>query len=113
MNTAEHPLGDTLIADGDEIFASLFTLDLGDGGVDFGTVERIHAGDFDEWIEAAARSGLFTRHDVEALVRSWERSPKSLFDALLSDVDEVTRHRYTAVWDALDNLTTFETAEYA
>ncbi|MEV0946935.1 hypothetical protein [Rhodococcus sp. NPDC049939] len=113
MNTAQQTLEATVVATVDDMFASMFTLDLGDGEVDFGAIERIHAGDFDEWIEAAARSGLFTRHDVDILVRSWEANPKSLFDGLLSDVDEMTQRRYVAIWDALDNVSSFETAEYA
>ncbi|WP_072690340.1 hypothetical protein [Rhodococcus marinonascens] len=113
MNTAERPLGGIGTEAGDDMFAAMFTLDLGNGEVDFGAIERIYAGNFDEWIEAAARSGLFTRLNVEALAQSWENNPKSLFDALLTDVDEMTHRRYAAIWNALNNIVSFESVEYA
>ncbi|MDF3306676.1 hypothetical protein CJ179_42000 [Rhodococcus sp. ACS1] len=113
MNTEQRMHSDTVVAVDGDVFATMFTLDLGDGEVDRDAVERIHGGDFDEWIEAAARSGLFTPQAVAALVQQWQENPKSLFDALLVDADEMTHKRYAIIWDALDDVDTFESVEYA
>ncbi|MCQ4119620.1 hypothetical protein [Rhodococcus tibetensis] len=96
-----------------DLFASMFSLDLGDGDVDYDAVERIHGGEFDEWTLAAARSGLFPPHAVEALQQSWRETPRSLLDALLADADEMTRKRCNIIWAGLDEAGTFDTAEYA
>lgn len=47
------------------------------------------------------------------LVQQWQENPKSLFDALLVDADEMTHKRYAIIWDALDDVDTFESVEYA
>jgi len=101
---ARQPLGD--------VVGALFSFDLedGDGDVDVDAVERIRASHFDDWVSAAARSGLFTPREVEDLVRSWQADPRSLSEALLTDADDLTRRRYEIVWDSLDET---DSREYA
>lgn len=92
------------------VVSAMFSLDLDEGKVDHAAVARIHDGDFDEWILAAARSGLFSPQAVEALVQWWEDDPKSLFDALLVEADEITRKRYEVAWNSLDEAASLEYA---
>ena len=84
-----------------DVVAAMFSFDLGDGDIDLDAVERIREGDFDDWVLAAARSGLFSPCELEALARSWHADPRSLFEALLTDSDDMTRRRYEIVWDSL------------
>ena len=93
-----------------DFVAAMFSFDLGDGHVDFDAVERIRAGEFDDWVLAATRSGLFLPHEIAALTRSWHADPRSLFEALLTDSDDVTRKRYQIVWDSLDEADSLEYA---
>ena len=93
-----------------DVVAAMFSFDLEDGDVDVDAVERIRAGDFDDWVSAAARSGLFTPREIEALARWWHADPRSLFEALLTDADDMTRRRYEIVWDSLDQA---DSREYA
>ena len=93
-----------------DVVAAIFSLDLEDGTVDLDAVERIRADDFDDWVLTTARSGLFTPREVESLARSWHADPMSLFDALLTDADDMTRKRYEIVWDSLDQA---DSREYA
>ncbi|MFZ2174537.1 MAG: hypothetical protein WAW17_10955 [Rhodococcus sp. (in: high G+C Gram-positive bacteria)] len=107
-------LADSVVpAPSNDVFGAMFSLDLGDGDVDQDAVERIQDGELEEWVEAAARSGLFTAEAVGALALSWQENPKSLFDALLGGADEMTRKRYELVWDALDEAASIASAEYA
>ncbi|TQC49808.1 hypothetical protein EEB14_07600 [Rhodococcus sp. WS4] len=93
-----------------DVVAAMFSFDLEDGDVDLDAVERIRAGEFDDWVSAAARSGLFASQEIEALARSWHADPRSLFEALLTDADDMTRKRYEIVWDSLDEA---DSREYA
>ncbi|PQP20893.1 hypothetical protein [Rhodococcus opacus] len=93
-----------------DIVAAMFSFDLDGGDVDLDAVERIRAGDFDDWVSAAARSGLFSPREVEALARPWHADPRSLFEALLTDADDMTRRRYEIVWNSLDQA---DSREYA
>lgn len=93
-----------------DIVAAMFSFDLDDGKVDFDAIERIRAGDVDDWVSAATRSGLFSPREIEALARSWHADPRSLFEALLTDADDMTRRRYEIAWDSLDKA---DTREYA
>jgi hypothetical protein len=95
-----------------DFVAAMFSLDSGDGIVDVDAVERIREGEFDDWVLAATRSGLFSAHEVEALAQSWHADPRSLFEALLADADDVSRKRYETVWDSLADTDT-DTLEYA
>ncbi|MDV7246005.1 MULTISPECIES: hypothetical protein [Rhodococcus] len=113
MNTEQRKPNDSVIDVSGDLFASMFSLDLGDGDVDYDAVERIHDGEFGEWTLAAARSGLFPPHAVEALQQSWQKTPRSLLDALLTDADEMTRKRCNIIWAGLDEASSFDTAEYA
>ncbi|EID78048.1 MULTISPECIES: hypothetical protein [Rhodococcus] len=67
-------------------------------------------GDFDDWVLAATRSGLFTPREIEALARSWHADPRTLFGALLTYADDMTRKRYEIAWDSLDEA---DSREYA
>ena len=93
-----------------DIVGALFSFGLDDGNVDLDAVERIRAGDFDDWVLAATRSGLFAPREIDALARSWHAKPRSLFEALLADADDLTRRRYENVWDSLDEA---DSREYA
>ncbi|ABH00137.1 conserved hypothetical protein (plasmid) [Rhodococcus jostii RHA1] len=93
-----------------DLVAAMFSFDLEDGNVDLDAVERIRDRDFDDWVLAATRSGLFTPREVEALARSWHADPRSLFEELLTDADDLTRRRYEIVWDSLDEA---DSREYA
>ncbi|EID79877.1 MULTISPECIES: hypothetical protein [Rhodococcus] len=93
-----------------DVVAAIFPLEPGDGHVDLDAVERIRAGEFDDWTLAAARSGLFSPREIEALARSWHADPRSLFEALLTDSDDMTRRRYEIVWDSLAEA---DSREYA
>ena len=93
-----------------DVVAAMFSFDLDDREVDFDAVERIRERDFDDWVLAAARSGLFSPREIEALARSWHADPRSLFEALLTDADDMTRKRYEIVWDSLDEADSLEYA---
>ena len=93
-----------------DIVAAMLSFDLEDGNVDFGAVERIRERDFDDWVLATPRSGLFSPGEIEALARSWHADPRSLFESLLTDADDMTRKRYEVVWDSLDEA---DSREYA
>jgi hypothetical protein len=85
-----------------DVVAAMFSFDLQDWNVDLDAVERIRDGECDDWVLAAARSGLFSPSELEALARSWHADPRSLFEALLTDSDDMTRRRYEIVWDSLN-----------
>jgi hypothetical protein len=93
-----------------DVVAAMFSFDLDDRDVDFDAVERIRAGEFDDWVRATARSGLFTPREVETMARSWHANPRSLFEELLTDSDDLARRRYEIVWASLDEA---DTREYA
>lgn len=84
--------------------AAMFAYEFMDGGVDLDALERIHRGDVREWVTAVAGSGLFTNAQVERIDAGWQRDPRSLLDALLSEADEMTVKRCEATWSALDRL---------
>ena len=93
-----------------DVVAALFSFDLGDGDVDLDAVERIRERDFDDWVLAATRSGLFSPREIESLARSWHADPRTLLEALLTDSDDMTRKRYEIAWDSLDQA---DSVEYA
>ncbi|QSE77705.1 hypothetical protein [Rhodococcus koreensis] len=93
-----------------DVVAAMFSFDLDNGNVDFDAVERIREREFDDWVLAATRSGLFSPREIEALARSWHADPRSLFEALLTDADDMTRKRYEIAWDSLDKADSLEYA---
>ena len=93
-----------------DIVAAMFSFDLDDGKVDLDAVERIRDREFDDWVSATAQSGLFSPREIEALARSWHADPRSLFEALLTDADDMTRKRYEIAWDSLAEA---DSREYA
>ncbi|MCQ4118608.1 hypothetical protein [Rhodococcus tibetensis] len=101
---------------GDYVTAT-FSRDFGAEGFDYDTVERIHSGEFDEWMSALAQSGLFTNRTIAHARQRWQDDPRSLLDTLLTNADEMTVKRYEIVWQALDRTVQFGTsgvaAEYA
>lgn len=44
-----------------------------DDGIDFVTIERIHRGEFDDWICALTGSGLFTNEEIRSIGREWRK----------------------------------------
>lgn len=70
--------------------------------IDDDAIERIHRGEVNDWIAVVAGSGMFAKAEVRALAHSWRSDPKSLLDALLVDVDEITVKRCEAAWANLD-----------
>lgn len=93
-----------------DVVAAMLSFDLDDGKVDLDAVERIRERDFDDWVLAATRSGLFSPREIEALARLWHADPRSLFEALLTDADDMTRKRYEIAWDSLDEADSLEYA---
>ncbi|MFF2113621.1 hypothetical protein [Rhodococcus koreensis] len=93
-----------------DVVAALFSFDLEDAQIDPHAVERIRERDFDDWGDAATRSGLFTPPEIESLARSWHADPRTLLEALLTDSDDMTRKRYEIAWDSLDQV---DSVEYA
>jgi hypothetical protein len=78
----------------------MFSYELFDGGLDYESIGRIHRGEFDEWISALARAGLFTNEGIRSIEQQWRDDPRTLLDALLSKADEVTVKRYQDIWVA-------------
>ncbi|MDV6271695.1 hypothetical protein [Rhodococcus globerulus] len=72
--------------------------------IDDDVIERIHRGEMDDWIVDVARSGMFSKAEVCAIAQNWRSDPKSLLDALLVDVDEVTAKRCEVAWANLDRV---------
>jgi hypothetical protein len=77
---------------------AMFSYELLDGGLDDESIGRIHRGDFDEWISALARAGLFTNEGIRSIEQQWREEPRSLLDALLAAADEVTVKRCQDSW---------------
>ncbi|OYD61377.1 hypothetical protein [Rhodococcus sp. OK302] len=88
----------------DSAVSAVFSYEFVDGDVDVGLIERIHRGAVDDWISHVEGSGLFSYSEVCAIAQGWRSEPKSLLDALLVDVDEVTVKRCEVVWAALDRV---------
>ncbi|NHU49030.1 hypothetical protein [Rhodococcus sp. A14] len=86
-----------------DLVAAMWSVDTSDE-LDFDAVARIRQRQFDDWILAAARSGLFSPREIDTLVQCWHADPRSLFDALLADSDELTRRRYQAIWNSTDPI---------
>ncbi|MGV9866376.1 hypothetical protein [Rhodococcus koreensis] len=72
--------------------------------LDLDAIARIRQCQFDDWVVPAARSGLLAAHEIEALAQSWYACPRSLFDALLADSDELTRRRCQAISNSIDPI---------
>ncbi|GAA4471495.1 hypothetical protein GCM10023094_02310 [Rhodococcus olei] len=65
-----------------------------DGGeIDVHAIDRVRAGEMDEWQEALSESGLFTDSALMTIAGAWRRNPELLVDALLGGADEVSRRR--------------------
>ena len=79
-----------------DLVAAMWSVDTSDE-LDLDAVARIRQRQFDDWILAAARSGLLTAREIDTLVQCWHADPRSLFDALLADSDELTRRRYQTI----------------
>ncbi|RVW03096.1 hypothetical protein EGT50_07880 [Rhodococcus xishaensis] len=73
-------------------------------GVDHDSLERLHRGEVQDWVDSVARSGLFMRGQVERADAAWRHDPKSLLDALLSGADEMTVKRCEMIWSDLDRI---------
>ena len=84
----------------DGFISAVFTHD----HVDDDVIERIHRGEVDDWIVDVAASGMFSNAEVCAISQSWRSNPKSLLDALLVNVDEVTAKRCQVTWANLDRI---------
>ncbi|MEV4240011.1 hypothetical protein AB0J47_33095 [Nocardia sp. NPDC049737] len=89
-----------------DLVAAVFSYEVVDGGIDPDSLRRIHAGDIAEWITALDRSGMFGKTAITTLSDQWHRNPRLLLDALLDDVDDVTRHRCLVAWSVLDRRST-------
>jgi len=85
-----------------DLVAAVFSYEFVDGGIDTEALRRIHAGELKEWITALDRSGMFGKSAIATLSEQWHRDPRILLDALLEDVDDVTRRRCLIAWSALD-----------
>jgi len=86
-----------------DLVAAMWSVDTSDE-LDLDAVARIRERQFDDWILAAARSGVFSAREIDTLAQFWHASPRSLFDALLADSDELTRRRYQAIWNSTDPI---------
>ncbi|PBC39175.1 hypothetical protein CJ179_37880 [Rhodococcus sp. ACS1] len=93
-----------------DLVAAMCSVDTSDGPLDLDAVARIRQHQFDDWILAAARSGFLTAREIDTLVQSWHADPRSLFDALLANSDDLTRRRYQAIWNSLGTLAAVEYA---
>ena len=87
-----------------ELAAAMFSYEFLDGGVRYETIERIHQGEVEEWVAALAATGLLDARDLGRIGTVWRRNPRQLLDALLTAADEITRHRCTTAWAALDRM---------
>ncbi|MEV0948212.1 hypothetical protein [Rhodococcus sp. NPDC049939] len=96
MNTADR--------DPNGFISAMFSYEFLDDGVDYSSIEQIHQGEFDEWISALAGSGLFTNSEIRSIHQTWRMNPRTLFDALLADADEVTARRCEVIWAALEEV---------
>ncbi|WP_330252476.1 hypothetical protein OG874_41480 [Nocardia sp. NBC_00565] len=85
-----------------ELVAAVFSYEFVDGGIDPDALRRIHAGDLQEWITALDRCGMFGKTAIATLSEQWHRDPRILLDALLDELDDVTRRRCLVAWSALD-----------
>ncbi|MEV5838543.1 hypothetical protein [Nocardia sp. NPDC052112] len=86
-----------------DLVAAVFSYEVVDGGIDPDSMRRIHAGEVTEWITALDRSGMFGKTAITTLSDQWQRNPRLLLDALLDEVDDVTRRRCLVAWSALDS----------
>lgn len=84
--------------------SAIFSYELLDDGLDYETIERIHRGEFEDWISALTGSGLFTNEEIRSIEQQWRENPRLFLDALLAEADEVTTRRCTATWAALERL---------
>lgn len=85
-----------------ELVAAVFSYEFVDGDIDTDALHRIHAGDVSEWITALDRSGMFGKTAIATLSDRWQRDPRRLLDALLEEVDDVTRRRWLVAWSDMD-----------
>ncbi|MGV9871028.1 hypothetical protein [Rhodococcus koreensis] len=96
-----------------DLVAAVIAVDTSEETLDLDAVERIRQRQFDDWVLAAARSGLFTASEIDTLVQCWRADPRSLFDALLANSDDLTRRRYQAIWNSLGAPGASGALEYA
>jgi hypothetical protein len=87
-----------------DLVAAMCSIDTSDEPLDLDAIARIRQRQFDDWIVPAARSGLLTAREIETLVQCWHACPRSLFDALLANSDELTRRRCQAIWNSIDPI---------
>lgn len=84
--------------------AAMFSYEFLGGGIEYDTIERIHRGEIDEWVQALSQSGLFDRAAIAQIADSWHQAPRQLFDMLVLDADEMTARRCSLAWSSLDRL---------
>ncbi|MFF0817549.1 hypothetical protein ACFYVR_20635 [Rhodococcus sp. NPDC003318] len=81
----------------DGVIRAIFAYEFDDlATVDATAVDAIRSGEFDDWVQAVADSGLLTASAVRGLELAWRADPELLVDALLDGADEVTRRRFRA-----------------
>ncbi|MFI6363533.1 hypothetical protein ACIBG0_12380 [Nocardia sp. NPDC050630] len=90
-----------------DLVAAVFSYEFVDGGIDPDSLRRIHAGEIAEWVTALDRSGMFGKTAIATLSDKWQRDPRLLLEALLDDVDDVTRRRCLVAWSVLDSRSEF------
>ncbi|QNG18230.1 hypothetical protein G4H71_02770 [Rhodococcus triatomae] len=84
--------------------SAIFSYEFLDGGPAYDAIERIHSGDFGDWVEVLEGTGLLTRTEIDVLEAEWRRAPRLLLDLLLAEADEVTARRCEVTWAALDRV---------
>ncbi|WP_433713714.1 hypothetical protein ACQP2U_05705 [Nocardia sp. CA-084685] len=90
-----------------DLVAAVFSYEFVDGGIDPDSLRRIHAGEIAEWVTALDRSGMFGKTAIATLSEQWQRDPRLLLEALLDEVDDVTRRRCLVAWSVLDSRSEF------
>ncbi|MFD4368450.1 hypothetical protein [Rhodococcus sp. NPDC058521] len=103
MSAANLSSNATALTPGDYISA-VFGLDFLAAPYSFESVARIHNGEVDDWVNAIARSGLFSNRVVADAAFAWEANPRLILMALLADADEMTHKRFEMVWDSLGRV---------
>jgi hypothetical protein len=87
-----------------QLLAAMFSYEFQGGGVEYDTIESIHRGAVEDWVNALEQSGLFEGSIVADAETTWKRHPRTLLELLLVDADEVTRRRCEMAWASLDRL---------
>ncbi|WP_238845896.1 hypothetical protein [Nocardia terpenica] len=66
-------------------------------------VRRLHRGEIGDWLTALELSGLFAPAEAAALGQRWTADPRTLLHILLTEADDITRHRWLTLWDTLES----------